>query len=89
MEEEELYRLKAFIDRSPTRRKIIELLYKEGEALRPTDIASEIKVQRETVSRRITDLKEEELVEIMNPEDNRNRYYRIAEKGKELWQEFS
>lgn len=57
--------------------------------MRPTDIASEIKVQRETVSRRITDLKEEELVEIMNPEDNRNRYYRIAEKGKELWQEFS
>ena len=54
------------------------------EALRPTDIAEELEVQRTTVSERITDLKEEGLVKLLNPDDNRNRYYRITEKGKEL-----
>lgn len=84
MDEEEFYRLKAFLDRSPNRKKILNLLAERQEAMRPTDIASELEVQRETVSRRITDLKDEGLVKVMNPKDNRNRYYRSTEKGKKL-----
>lgn len=84
MEEEELYRLKSFIDRSPNRRKILELLAEKEEALRPSDIAEELEVHRTTVSKRITDLAEEDLVKVMNPEDNRNRYYKITSNGNEL-----
>lgn len=84
MDEEEYYRLKSYLDRSKNRKKILNLLADKEEALRPTDIAEELEVQRTTVSERITDLKEEGLVKLLNPDDNRNRYYRITEKGKEL-----
>jgi DNA-binding MarR family transcriptional regulator len=84
MDEEEYYRLKSYLDRSKNRRKILELLNEKEEALRPTDISDELEVQRTTVSERITDLKNEGLVKLLNPEDNRNRYYKISEKGKEL-----
>ena len=84
MDDEEFYRLKSFIDRSKNRKKILEFLASKDEALRPTDISEELGVQRTTISERITDLKEEGLVKLLNPEDNRNRYYRITEKGKEV-----
>lgn len=84
MKEEEYYRLKSFIDRSKNRKKILETLISEDQALRPTDISEKLGVQRTTISERITDLKEEDLVKLLNPEDNRNRYYKVTEKGKEL-----
>lgn len=84
MDEEEYYRLKSYLDRSKNRKKILNLLADKEEALRPTDIAEELEVQRTTVSERITDLKEEGLVKLLNPDDNRNRYYRITEKGLEV-----
>lgn len=84
MDDEEYYRLKSFLDRSKNRRKILELLSERNEAMRPTDIASEIGIKRNNVSTRISDLLEEDLVEILNPEDNRNRYYRITDRGEEL-----
>jgi DNA-binding transcriptional ArsR family regulator len=84
MDEKEKYRLKSFLDRSPNRKKILELLSEEEEALRPTDIAQELEVQRQTISSRITDLKEEGLVELLNPDDNRNRYYRVNKKGRDI-----
>lgn len=84
MDEKEKYRLKSFLDRSPNRKKILELLSEEEEALRPTDIAQELEVQRQTISSRITDLKEEGLVELLNPDDNRNRYYKITDKGTNI-----
>ena len=84
MEEEEYYRLKSFIDRSKNRKKILETLISEDQALRPTDISEKLGVQRTTISERSTDLKEEDLVKLLNPEDNRNRYYKVTEKGKEL-----
>lgn len=84
MKDQEKYRLKSFLDRSPNRKKILNLLKEQEEALRPTDIAKELEVQRQTISSRITDLKEENLVELLNPEDNRNRYYKITEKGKKV-----
>ena len=84
MDDKEKYRLKAFLDRSPNRKKILKHLKEQEEAQRPTDIGKELEVQRQTISSRITDLKEENLVELLNPEDNRNRYYKITEKGKKI-----
>ena len=88
MDEEEYYRLKSFIDRSKNRKKILEFLASKDEAQRPTDISEELEVQRTTISERITDLKDEGLVKLLNPDDNRNRYYKITDKGKELLEKF-
>jgi DNA-binding MarR family transcriptional regulator len=88
MDEEEYYRLKSFLDRSKNRKKILEFLDSKDKALRPTDLSTELEVQRSTISDRILDLKEEELVKVLNPKDNRNRYYRITEKGKQLLEDF-
>ena len=88
MDEEEYYRLKSFIDRSKNRKKILEFLASKDEAKRPTDISEELEVQRTTISERITDLKDEGLVKLLNPDDNRNRYYKITDKGKELLEKF-
>lgn len=84
MKEEELYKLKAFLDRSKNRKEILKLLDEEDGALRPTDMAKKLGIQRTNISTRVTDLLEEDLVKLLNPEDNRNRYYKITEKGKEL-----
>lgn len=84
MDEEELYRLKAYLDRSKNRRKILEILKKENQPMKPTEISKKIEVHRTTVSKRLADLKEEELVKVLNPEDNRNRYYKITQKGEKL-----
>ena len=52
--------------------------------MKPTEISKKIEVHRTTVSKRLADLKEEELVKVLNPEDNRNRYYKITQKGEKL-----
>jgi len=84
MDEEEYYRLKSFIDRSKNRKKILEVLASENEALRPTDISEKLEVQRTTISERINDLKDENLVKVLNPDDNRNRYYKLTNQGEEF-----
>ena len=89
MKEEELYQLKSYIDRSKNRKKILQLLKNKDEPFTPSEISSELEVHRTTISKRITDLKDKELVKVLNPEDNRNRYYRITEKGKELIEFYS
>lgn len=84
MKEDELYQLKSYIDRSKNRRKILNLLNEKEEPYTPSEISSKLEVHRTTISKRITDLSEKGLVEVLNPEDNRNRYYRITEKGNKL-----
>lgn len=84
MKEEELYRLKSFLLRSKTRKKILVALSESDEPLRPTDLAENLGIQRHNVSARITDLSDEGLVNLLNPDDNRNRFYKITEKGKEV-----
>lgn len=84
MDEKELYQLKSYIDRSKNRKKILNILGQKDKPLTPSEISQELEVQRTTISKRITDLKDKELVELLNPEDNRNRYYKISEKGREL-----
>jgi DNA-binding MarR family transcriptional regulator len=84
VKEEELYRLKSFLLRSETRKKILVALSDSDEPLRPTDLSEKLGIQRQNVSARITDLSEEELVKLLNPDDNRNRFYKITEKGQEV-----
>lgn len=87
MEEKELYRLKAFLKRSKIRKKTLELLYEE-QPMTPTEMAAELEMQQPNLSNRLKDLREEELVEVLNPEDNRDRFYKITAKGRELLDNF-
>lgn len=82
MDREELYRLKALLKRSSIRKRILELLL--DEPLTPTDIGKELEVAQPNISQRLADLKEENLVEVLNPEDHRDRFYAITDKGKKL-----
>jgi DNA-binding MarR family transcriptional regulator len=84
VDEREVYRLHALLDRSPNRAEILTTLGEQADPLRPTDIAAERDNRQEVVSRRITDLAEEGPFTVLNPEANRHRYYRITAKGNEL-----
>lgn len=84
MEKKELAQLRSFIDRSRIREDCLEKLYESEVGMTPSDLADKIEASRPNVSKRLIELKEKELVEVLNPEDNRNRYYAITDKGKEL-----
>jgi DNA-binding MarR family transcriptional regulator len=84
MEEEELYQLKSYIERSKNRKKILDLLANKNEPMTPSQIAEELEVHRTTISKRVVDMADKDLVKVLNPEDNRNRYYTLTEKGSEL-----
>lgn len=87
MKEVEYYRLKALLDRSKIRKNILSVLDESDKALRPTDLSKELSVERSNISTRLIDLREKELVKVMNPEDNRNRYYKITERGEKVLKE--
>lgn len=84
MDEKELYKLKSYIERSKNRTKILELLKEKGEPMTPSQIAKELGVQRPTISQRITGMADQNLVKVLNPEDNMNRYYKLTKKGEEI-----
>lgn len=88
MDEEELHRLKAFLDRSRYRREALKILYNSDNGFTPTQLAKKIEAQRPNISQALIDMKEEGLVKVLNPQDHRDRYYTTTDKGEKLFDRF-
>lgn len=84
MDKKELWRLVAFVETSKNRRAILELLTRSPTPLNPTKIAKKLKIPQVNASKYLSELRKENLVECLNPEAPRFRYYSSTEKGKEI-----
>lgn len=71
-----------FIKLSKNREKIFKAL--DGETLKPTDISKKTGIHRNNVSRILSQLREKELVRLLNPENKRGRLYELTEYGEEI-----
>lgn len=72
------------IKRSNYRLKILKYLHDIGEPRTPTEIGSKTDISRSHVSRTLGDLKDSNLVEVLNPDAHYDRRYRITEKGTKI-----
>ena len=71
-----------FIKLSKNREKVIKAL--EGETLKPTDISKKTGIHRNNVSRVLSQLREKELVRLLNPENKRGRLYELTDYGEKI-----
>lgn len=75
--------LLAYIKNAPTREKVLKSF--EGEDyLRPIQISRKTGLHPNNVSKKLKDLRELELVYVINPEYAIPRLYRLTEKGKNI-----
>lgn len=73
--------LVSFINRSKNR-KVILLHIKKPST--PTILAKELNLYRSVISRSLLALEKKGLVKCLNPEDKKQRYYKLTRKGEEL-----
>ena len=72
-----------YIKNAPTREKVLKSF--EGEDyLRPIQISRKTGLHPNNVSKKLKDLRELELVYVINPEYAIPRLYRLTEKGKNI-----
>ena len=71
-----------FIKFSRNRELVFRAL--EGETLKPTDISKKADIHRNNVSRILTQLREKDLIRLLNPENKRGRLYELTEYGEEI-----
>lgn len=71
-----------FIKLSKNREKVLKAL--DGETLKPTDISKKTGIHRNNISQILSQLREKELVRLLNPENKRGRLYELTEYGKEI-----
>ena len=77
--------LLAYISNAPTREKVLKSF--EGEDfLRPIEISRKTSIHPNNVSKKLKDLREHELVYVINPEYHVPKLYRLTEKGKNMLQ---
>ena len=82
MDDETLILL-AYIKNAPTREKVLKSF--EGEDyLRPLQVSKKTGIHPNNVSKKLKDLRELELVYVINPEYAIPRLYRLTEKGKNI-----
>ena len=75
--------LLAYIKNAPTREKVLKSF--EGEDyLRPIQISQKTGLHPNNVSKKLKDLREHELVYVINPEYHVPKLYRLTEKGKNI-----
>ena len=71
---------------SPTSRKILECLDKKSP-LAPLQISKECDIARSNVSTKLHGLKKNNLVEVVNPEARKWRFYKITAEGRKVLKE--
>ena len=82
MDDETLILL-AYIRNAPTRERVLKSF--EGEDyLRPIQISNKTGIHPNNVSKKLKDLRERELVYVINPEYHVPKLYRLTEKGKNI-----
>ena len=82
MDDETLILL-AYIKNAPTREKVLKSFEGEG-FLRPIQISQKTGLHPNNVSKKLKDLREHELVYVINPEYHVPKLYRLTEKGKNI-----
>ena len=82
MDDETLILL-AYIRNAPTREKVLKSFIDE-DFLRPIQISRKTGLHPNNVSKKLKDLRELELVYVINPEYAIPRLYRLTEKGKNI-----
>ena len=82
MDDETLILL-AYIKNAPTREKVLKSFECE-DFLRPIEISRKTGLHPNNVSKKLKDLREHELVYVINPEYTIPRLYRLTEKGKNI-----
>lgn len=84
MDDETLFLIE-YIKNAPTREKVLKSF--EGEDfLRPIEISRKTSIHPNNVSKKLKDLREHELVYVINPEYHVPKLYRLTEKGKNMLQ---
>ena len=82
MDDETLILL-AYIKNAPTREKVLKS-FKDEDFQRPIQISKKTGIHPNHVSRNLRDLREHELVYVINPEYTIPRLYRLTESGKNI-----
>ena len=73
----------AYIRNAPTREKVLKS-FKDEDFIRPIQISKKTGLHPNNVSKKLKDLRELELVYVINPEYTIPRLYRLTEKGKNI-----
>ena len=71
-----------FIKMSKNREKVLKAL--KGETFNPTEISKKTGIHRNNVSRTLSQLREKELVRLLNPETKRGRLYELTKDGERV-----
>ena len=82
MDDETLILL-AYIKNAPTREKVLKS-FNDEDFLRPIQVSKKTGIHPNHVSKNLRDLRELELVYVINPEYAIPRLYRLTEKGKNI-----
>ena len=82
MDDETLILL-AYIRNAPTREKVLKS-FKDEDFLRPIQVSKKTGLHPNNVSKKLKDLREHELVYVINPEYHVPKLYRLTEKGKNI-----
>lgn len=77
----------SLILRSPLNKKILECLAESDRPLTPKQIGKIIGLAGSNVSTKFKMLRKRNLVECLNPEDRKWRFYSITDQGKEILKE--
>lgn len=73
----------AYIKNAPTRENVLKSF--EGEDyLRPIQISMKTGLHPNNVSKKLKDLREHEIVYVINPEYHVPKLYRLTERGKKI-----
>lgn len=76
---------KRYVEKSSYRVNVLKAI---GEGFKiPTEIANDSGVLRNHVSNVLRDLKEQELVECLNPKSRKGRLYRLTDEGLQIFDE--
>jgi predicted transcriptional regulator len=81
MEQEKIDKL-GYVRASRYRNNI--LLFVGDSLKKPSEIANAVDVSDKNISRYLKDLKEKNLIELLNPDAKMGRLYRLTAEGKEL-----
>jgi len=74
MKEETKWELKGFIEASKYRKLVLKALNEKEKT--PTELAKELNLKLSHISRTLKELQEKKLVECLNPNARKSRYYK-------------
>ena len=84
MDQEIDYPLFAWLRRGNRRKRILRLLVLNAVPQRPTDIAKALSLSRTMVSATLSELRKMNLVSVLNPNAQRNRFYSPTHMGRDI-----